>query len=77
MKAVAIITAPCDADPDFGPWYQSGFCRDGGMKVVVVKALENGYIDIADLKAKASQHAANLSGIMITYPSTYGFMKKR
>ncbi len=43
-----------------------------GMKVVVVKALENGYIDIEDLKAKAAQHAANLSGIMITYPSTYG-----
>src|SRR6185503_17625015 len=43
-----------------------------GMKVVVVKALENGYIDIEDLKAKSSQHAANLSGIMITYPSTYG-----
>ncbi|MDI3319302.1 aminomethyl-transferring glycine dehydrogenase [Pinibacter soli] len=43
-----------------------------GMKVVVVKALENGYIDVADLKAKAEQHAANLSGIMITYPSTYG-----
>jgi glycine dehydrogenase len=43
-----------------------------GMKVVVVKALENGYIDIEDLKAKAIQHAANLSGIMITYPSTYG-----
>lgn len=43
-----------------------------GMKVVVVKALENGYIDVADLKAKAEQHAANLAGIMITYPSTYG-----
>ncbi|HVX28811.1 MAG TPA: aminomethyl-transferring glycine dehydrogenase, partial [Parafilimonas sp.] len=43
-----------------------------GMKVVVVKALENGYIDVNDLKAKAQQHAANLSGIMITYPSTYG-----
>jgi glycine dehydrogenase len=43
-----------------------------GMKVVVVKALENGYIDIEDLKTKAEQHAANLSGIMITYPSTYG-----
>jgi glycine dehydrogenase len=43
-----------------------------GMKVVVVKALENGYIDVEDLKAKAVQHAANLSGIMITYPSTYG-----
>jgi glycine dehydrogenase len=43
-----------------------------GMKVVVVKALENGYIDVEDLKAKAAQYAANLAGIMITYPSTYG-----
>ncbi len=43
-----------------------------GMKVIVVKALENGYIDIEDLKVKARQHSANLSGIMITYPSTYG-----
>jgi glycine dehydrogenase len=43
-----------------------------GMKVVVVKALENGYIDVNDLKAKAEQHAENLAGIMITYPSTYG-----
>jgi len=43
-----------------------------GYKVVVVKALENGYIDVADLKAKAELHAANLAGIMITYPSTYG-----
>ena len=43
-----------------------------GMKVIVVKALENGYIDVEDLKVKAAQHAANLSGIMITYPSTYG-----
>jgi glycine dehydrogenase len=43
-----------------------------GMQVVVVKALENGYIDVEDLKAKAALHAANLAGIMITYPSTYG-----
>jgi glycine dehydrogenase len=43
-----------------------------GMKVVVVKALENGYIDVEDLKVKAEQNAANLAGIMITYPSTYG-----
>jgi glycine dehydrogenase len=43
-----------------------------GYKVVVVKALENGYIDVEDLKAKATQHADNLAGIMITYPSTYG-----
>ena len=43
-----------------------------GMHVVVVKALENGYIDVDDLKLKAEQNAANLAGIMITYPSTYG-----
>ncbi len=43
-----------------------------GMKVVVVKALENGYIDVDDLKAKATQHSDQLAGIMITYPSTYG-----
>jgi glycine dehydrogenase len=43
-----------------------------GYKVVVVKALENGYIDVADLKAKAEQYSARLAGIMITYPSTYG-----
>jgi glycine dehydrogenase len=43
-----------------------------GMKVVVVKALENGYIDVEDLKQKAAQHAHSLAGIMITYPSTYG-----
>jgi glycine dehydrogenase len=43
-----------------------------GFKVVVVKALENGYIDVEDLKAKAAAHAADLAGIMITYPSTYG-----
>jgi glycine dehydrogenase len=43
-----------------------------GMKVVVVKALENGYIDVDDLKAKAAQYSNELSGIMITYPSTYG-----
>lgn len=43
-----------------------------GMKVVVVKALENGYIDVEDLKAKAEQHSGNLAGVMITYPSTYG-----
>lgn len=43
-----------------------------GMKVVVVKALENGYIDVEDLKAKAARHTNQLAGIMITYPSTYG-----
>lgn len=43
-----------------------------GMKVVVVKALDNGYIDMDDLTTKANQYSKELSGIMITYPSTYG-----
>ncbi|MFN9711042.1 MAG: aminomethyl-transferring glycine dehydrogenase [Bacteroidota bacterium] len=47
-----------------------------GMKVVVVKALENGYIDVEDFKAKATEHAANLAGTMITYPSTYGIFEE-
>ncbi|KAA5535082.1 aminomethyl-transferring glycine dehydrogenase [Taibaiella lutea] len=47
-----------------------------GYKVVVVKALENGNIDVADMKAKAEQYAANLAGVMITYPSTYGIYEE-
>jgi glycine dehydrogenase len=43
-----------------------------GMKVVVIKALENGYIDVQDLQEKATLYSENLAGIMITYPSTYG-----
>ncbi|MDO4764089.1 MAG: aminomethyl-transferring glycine dehydrogenase [Flavobacteriaceae bacterium] len=44
-----------------------------GLKVVVVKNLENGQIDFEDLKTKVEQHKENLSAFMITYPSTYGF----
>jgi glycine dehydrogenase len=47
-----------------------------GMKVVVVKALENGYIDVADFKAKAEQYSKSLAGTMITYPSTYGIFEE-
>ncbi|MCC2547408.1 aminomethyl-transferring glycine dehydrogenase [Hymenobacter sp. BT175] len=43
-----------------------------GMQVVVVKSTEDGNIDVADLKAKAEQHADNLSCLMVTYPSTHG-----
>ncbi len=43
-----------------------------GMKVVVVKCLDNGYIDVEDLKLKAEQHSENLACIMVTYPSTNG-----
>lgn len=47
-----------------------------GMKVVVVKALDNGYIDVADFRQKAEQYSAELAGTMITYPSTYGIFEE-
>ncbi len=47
-----------------------------GMKVVIVKCDERGNIDLADLKAKAEQHSANLSALMVTYPSTHGVFEE-
>lgn len=47
-----------------------------GMQVVVVGCDESGNIDVADLKSKAEQHAANLAAIMITYPSTHGVFEE-
>lgn len=43
-----------------------------GMEVVVVACDERGNINVEDLKAKAVQHSANLSCLMVTYPSTHG-----
>jgi glycine dehydrogenase len=43
-----------------------------GMKVVPVACDAAGNIDIADLRAKADQHAGDLACAMITYPSTHG-----
>lgn len=47
-----------------------------GLKVVVVKCDEFGNIDVADLKAKAAEHAANLNSLMVTYPSTHGVFEE-
>jgi len=47
-----------------------------GMKVVVVACDAQGNVDIADLKAKAEQHANDLAAIMITYPSTHGVFEQ-
>jgi glycine dehydrogenase len=47
-----------------------------GMKIVIVKCDELGNIDVADLKAKAEQHSANLSCFMVTYPSTHGVFEE-
>ncbi|MCZ4540985.1 aminomethyl-transferring glycine dehydrogenase [Dietzia maris] len=43
-----------------------------GMKVVVVACRENGDVDVDDLRAKVDKYGAELSAIMITYPSTHG-----
>eukprot|EP00924_Labyrinthula_sp_SR-Ha-C_P005327 snap_masked-scaffold_1-processed-gene-28.1-mRNA-1 protein AED:0.02 eAED:0.02 QI:0/0/0/1/1/1/2/0/987 len=47
-----------------------------GLKVVGVNNLANGDVDIDDLKRKVEKHAANLSCLMITYPSTYGLFEE-
>ena len=47
-----------------------------GMSVVVVKTDANGNIDVADLKARAEEHSANLAALMVTYPSTHGVFEE-
>ncbi len=47
-----------------------------GMKVVVVECDEMGNVDVADLKAKATEHAKDLAALMITYPSTHGVFEE-
>ncbi|XBW34902.1 hypothetical protein QEN19_000466 [Hanseniaspora menglaensis] len=46
-----------------------------GFKVVPVKCLDDGSLDLIDLKAKAEKHADELACSMITYPSTYGIFE--
>ncbi|NNT72433.1 aminomethyl-transferring glycine dehydrogenase [Flavobacterium sp. IMCC34852] len=43
-----------------------------GMKIIVTKTMENGNIDVEDLRARAIEHKDNLSALMVTYPSTHG-----
>ncbi|MCS3903673.1 glycine dehydrogenase [Methylohalomonas lacus] len=47
-----------------------------GMQVVVVACDERGNIDVANLKAKAEQHADDLAALMVTYPSTHGVFEE-
>ncbi|MFF7706001.1 aminomethyl-transferring glycine dehydrogenase [Pseudomonas sp. NPDC007930] len=47
-----------------------------GMRVVVTACDANGNVDIADLRAKAEQHSAQLAALMITYPSTHGVFEE-
>ena len=43
-----------------------------GMQVVVVKAADDGSVDLDDLRALCEKHADTLAAIMVTYPSTHG-----
>ena len=47
-----------------------------GMKVIVIKADENGNVDLIDLQAKVEKHANELAALMITYPSTHGIFEE-
>merc|ERR1711970_1399806 len=43
-----------------------------GMKVVPIKTMTDGTIDVRDIKMKVEAHKKNLACLMITYPSTNG-----
>ncbi|MGZ8745171.1 MAG: aminomethyl-transferring glycine dehydrogenase subunit GcvPB, partial [Nocardioides sp.] len=43
-----------------------------GMRVLVVKANDDGSVDLEDLRAQCETHAEDLAAIMVTYPSTHG-----
>ena len=48
-----------------------------GMRVVVVACDDDGNVDVADLEAKVTEHAADLAVLMVTYPSTHGVFEER
>jgi glycine dehydrogenase len=48
-----------------------------GLPVVIVACDDKGNINVDDLRAKAEKHAANLSCLMVTYPSTHGVYETR
>lgn len=47
-----------------------------GMEIVTIKTLDNGVLDMQDLRANLQVYGDKLAGCMITYPSTYGFFEK-
>jgi glycine dehydrogenase len=47
-----------------------------GLRVVVVGCDRDGNVDLADLRAKAAQHADALAALMVTYPSTHGVFEE-
>jgi glycine dehydrogenase len=47
-----------------------------GMTIVSVACDAQGNVDLADLRSKAQAHAADLSALMVTYPSTHGVFEE-
>ncbi len=47
-----------------------------GMEAVGVACDALGNVDLADLEAKAGEHAARLAALMVTYPSTHGVFEE-
>jgi glycine dehydrogenase len=47
-----------------------------GCRVVVVACDAGGNVDLADLTAKAKEHADKLAALMLTYPSTHGVFEE-
>jgi glycine dehydrogenase len=47
-----------------------------GLKVVTVRCDEQGNVDLTDLTEKTKTHAARLSALMVTYPSTHGVFEE-
>ncbi len=47
-----------------------------GFEIIEVACDTNGNVDLADLHAKAEQHAATLGALMVTYPSTHGVFEE-
>ena len=43
-----------------------------GMDIIVTKTMENGNIDVEDVREKALKYKDTLSCLMVTYPSTHG-----
>jgi glycine dehydrogenase len=46
-----------------------------GFKVIPIKCLPNGNLDLEDLRKQAEKYSKNLAAIMVTYPSTYGLFE--
>ena len=48
-----------------------------GLEVIVTACDDQGNVDLVDLEKKVKEHAAKLSCLMVTYPSTHGVFEER